>query len=99
MCVERDQFSSAFRLTQYDVHEGFCPPHPSEVHHELQKMFETLLPLESGTADAVWEEISPKVREMANDEHLHFDWETFQETAGIRVGDLREQGSLVDFKT
>jgi coenzyme F420-reducing hydrogenase gamma subunit len=81
-CAERNYFSPVFQLVRYDFDEGRCPPDPSQVQQDLQTMFEKFFALESSTADAVYEDISLKVWEMANDEHLHFDWETFQETAG-----------------
>lgn len=99
VCAERNYFSPAFQLVKYDFSEGLCPPHPSQVQHDLQKMFDKFLALNSATANAVYEDISLKVWEMANNEHLHFDWETFQETAGEGVRDLREQGYLIDFDT
>ena len=99
VCAERNYFSPAFQLVKYDFSEGLCPPHPSQVQHDLQKMFDKFLALNSATANAVYEDISLKVWEMANNEHLHFDWETFQETAGKGVRDLREQGYLIDFET
>jgi hypothetical protein len=99
VCSERNYFSPVFQLVRYDYSEGLCPPHPSQVQHDLQKMFEKFLALGSATADAAYEDISLKVWEMANDEHLHFDWETFQETAGRGVRDLREQGYLIEFDT
>lgn len=99
VCAERNYFSLAFQLVTYDYSEGLCPPHPSQVQHDLQKLYEKFLTLRSATADAVYEDISLKVWEMANDEHMHFDWETFQETAGTGVRGLREQGYLFDFDT
>jgi hypothetical protein len=99
VCAERNYFSPAFQLVRYDYSEGLCPPHPGQVQRDLQKLFEKFLELGTATADAVYEDISLKVWEMANDEHLHFDWETFQETAGTGVRHLREQGYLFDFDT
>jgi coenzyme F420-reducing hydrogenase gamma subunit len=97
VCAERNYFSPVFQLVRYDFAKGRCPPDPGQVRQDLQTMFETFLALESFTADAVYEDISLKVWELANDEHLHFDWETFQETAGEGVRGLREQGYLIDF--
>jgi hypothetical protein len=97
VCAERNYFSPVFQLVQYEFSEGRYPPHPSQVQQDLQTMFEKFFALESFTVDAVYEDISLKVWEMANDEHLHFDWETFQETAGEGVRSLREQGYLIDF--
>jgi hypothetical protein len=62
-------------------------------------MFEKFLALESATAVAIYEDISLKAWGMANDEHLCFDWETFQETAGKGVRGLRELGYRIDFET
>jgi hypothetical protein len=98
-CAERNYFSPVFQLVEYDFSEGLCSPHPSQVQQDLQKMFEKFLELESFTADAVYEDISLKVWELANDEYLQFDWETFQETAGDGVRELREQGYHIDFET
>jgi hypothetical protein len=97
VCAERNYFSPVFQLVQYEFSGGRYPPHPSQVQQDLQTMFEKFFALESFTVDAVYEDISLKVWEMANDEHLHFDWETFQETAGEGVRSLREQGYLIDF--
>jgi hypothetical protein len=98
-CAERNYFSPVFQLFRHEFTEGLCPPDPSQVQQDLQKMFEKFLELESFTADAVYEDISLKVGELANDEHLQFDWETFQETAGDGVRELREQGYHIDFET
>jgi hypothetical protein len=98
-CAERNYFSPVFQLFRHEFTEGLCPPDPSQVQQDLQKMFEKFLELESFTADAVYEDISLKVWELANDEHLQFDWETFQETAGDGVRELREQGYHIDFET
>jgi hypothetical protein len=99
VCAERNYFSPVFQLVRYDYSEGLCPPHPSQVQHDLQKMFEKFFALGSPTGDAVYEDILLKVWETANDGHLHFDWETFQETAGKGVRELREQGYLIEFET
>jgi hypothetical protein len=77
VCAERNYFSPVFQLVRYDYSEGLCPPHPSQVQHDLQKMFEKFFALGSPTGDAVYEDILLKVWETANDGHLHFDWETF----------------------
>ena len=60
-------------------------------------MFEKFLALKPAVTGAVYGDISLKVRAVANDEHLCLDWETFQQTAGKGVRDLREQGYLIDF--
>lgn len=99
-CAERNYFSPAFQVAKSDSSETlFCPPNPGQVQRDLQTMLEKFLALGSVTADAVYEDISLRVWEMANDEHLCFDWETFQETAGKGVRDLREKGYRIDFET
>jgi len=99
-CAERNYFSPAFQLATSDSSETFmCPPDPDQVLRDLQTLFEKFLALDSFAADAVYEDISLKVWEMANDEHLCFDWETFQETAGKGVRGLREKGYRIDFPT
>lgn len=98
VCAERNYFSPVFQVTKHDPSEGRCPPDPDQVQHDLQTMFERFLALESVTANAVYEDISLRVWEMANDENLCLDWEIFQEVArnGVRV--LGERGYIIDFE-
>lgn len=88
------QYAARFR--EGLINDKFLSPAPEIMKRDLQALFERVEALQRATAYLVYESVAVGVRNMANNEHSGFDWESFQEVVAKGVLILREQGFLVE---
>jgi hypothetical protein len=105
VCAEHNNFNPNSYLTHQLMrfssrigqasHLYPLPPHPAQLRADLQQLFERVRTLESVAADQVYEDMSMRIWEMANDEYSEFDWKIFKDVINRGVYELNEQGHWV----
>jgi hypothetical protein len=107
VCAERNFFNPSWYFTR---RSSICTMHtgmmygkflrlwdPEQLKADLQALFERVRTLESVEADEVYEQISVKIRDKANDEYGQFDWHVFKDSIGNGTVELSEHDYFVEF--